>query len=102
MSEEREARYKIYLIDPDTVLAMLQWNTIQMIALPISKGLPDGAIVQAVNYDYNTGCFMAKVYHESFDIVKVGMVYPQANNLMEVEQRCVSINVYKKALAYDK
>lgn len=99
MSDKRERKYKLYRIDPNIVLAMLNWNTHDMIALPITIGLPDNAQIEAINYSVERNCFMARVYHESFGVVPVGEMIPVANDWLSVEERVVSVRQY--TAAYD-
>jgi hypothetical protein len=100
MKDERESRYKLFMIDTGLVLAMLNWNDHQFIALPITKGLPDEAIVEAVNYDVQRNCFLARVYHDSFDVVPIGVMIPVSNGGLDIEERVVSVEQYTKA--YDE
>ncbi len=94
----KENRCKLYLIDPIEVLAMLNWNKYDSIALPISKNLPEDAYIESINYDLSRACFMARVYHESFDVVKSGVQIPIAKDFLEINRCIISIETYKKAL----
>ena len=93
----REPRYKLFRIDPDLVVDMLNWNQYKQISLPINKGIPPDAVVEAINYDYAMNCFVARVYHESFDEVKKGWVIPMDSDWLEVEQRSIDIEAYQDA-----
>jgi hypothetical protein len=95
--EEKENRYKLYRMDNEQILSMLNWDQHQFIALPITKGLPDGARIDAVNYYFDRHCFLARVYHESFDVVPNGCVIPIADEWMSIDEMVVSVEQYKKA-----
>ena len=98
MGDKREARYKLFRINPNQVLAMLNWNTHQSIALPITKGIPEGAHVEHVNYYPDRMVFMATVYHDSFDILPDGELLLMSDDWLEMEERVVSVDAYKMAL----
>ena len=95
MGDKREARYKLFRIDPNQVLAMLNWNTYQSIALPIVRCIPDGAYTDAMDYSISRQCFMMRVYHKDFDIVPTGELIPIADEWVEVEERVVSVDAYR-------
>ena len=91
---KRKPRYKLYKIDTETVLAMLNWNTYDAVILPVTTGLPDGYQIEAINYNIEYNCFMARVYHESFDVVANGVMIPISDDLMGIEQRVVYVWQY--------
>jgi hypothetical protein len=95
---EREARYKLYRLDQNHALTMLNWNDYMFISLPITKGLPDGFIIEALNYDYQHDCLMARVYHDSFDVIAPGVAIPIADDWINVDQISVSTEAYNRAL----
>jgi hypothetical protein len=94
---EKEPRYKLFRIDPDQVLAMLNWNQYKKVSLPINKGIPPDAEVETINHDYSWRCLVARVYHKSFDIVPDGGCIPIADEWLEVEERVIDIEAYQEA-----
>lgn len=98
---KRESRYKLFKIDNITVLSMLNWNTHEYISLPITKGLPPNAVIEAINYNVERNCFLARVYHESFDIVEDGLTITIDDEWLRVEQHTISIEQYKRASKYE-
>jgi hypothetical protein len=60
MNEKRENRYKLYIIDIQLVLDMLNWNIFDVISLPLTKGLPEDYYIEAINYNVSRNCFLAR------------------------------------------
>ena len=94
---KQEPRYKLFRINPDLVVDMLNWNQYKQITLPIVKGIPPDAVVEDIHHDYSRRCFVARVYHESFDEVKKGMVIPMDSDWLEVERRSIDVEAYQDA-----
>ena len=98
---KREPRYKLFRIDTNTVLSMLNWNSCDCISLPITKGLPLDAVIESVNYDVCRNCFLARVYHDSFDMVSSGVMIPIEDDWLTVEEHIISIKQYNRACEYN-
>lgn len=94
---KREPRYRLYRIDPDEVLSILNWDQYMQIALPVTKGIIPGASIEAINHDYSRRCFMAKVYHESFDIVPRGSKIPIDKEWIHADMRIIDVDTYIEA-----
>jgi hypothetical protein len=94
---KREPRYKLFRINPDQVLAMLNWNTHDQIVLPIINNVPPDASIETVDYSMERRCFIARVYHESFDPVSMGAMIPIDKEWLEIEERVITVEAYRVA-----
>lgn len=96
--KEKTRKLKLFRIDPETVLAMLNWSDYSSIALPINNGLPEGATVHDVHYAFDRRCFVAIVEHESFKPVDIGVQLPYAEEWLDPERFIVDTHTYQKAV----
>ncbi len=64
-----ERRFRVLWVSPELMANAVVNPGCQFVQEYVTEGLPEGATVQAVIYDYARDAFCFRVYHESFDVV---------------------------------
>lgn len=73
---------KMFALNPNMLLAVVSslHRRIENLEVPMLHGIPDGAEVVDVQYDFMRRSFMVIVSHDSFDEVADGEQIPFADN----------------------
>lgn len=66
-------------VSADLLLDLFRWNDFQQMRLPVLSGIPEDAVVAAVNWDHSFNAFVLKVCSSSFDKVPIGVRIPIHN-----------------------
>lgn len=74
---KNQRRIRMYWIDAYDILALFSWDRVQTVSLPILTTPPPGHVILGVASDFQTGCILFRVQHDSFDEVPVGMEPPK-------------------------
>lgn len=94
-------RRKLLCVEPQFVLGLLDGSLLQheIIQVPNFRGLPKGAIVKGVQFDFNRNAFVLQVLHKSFPEVPDGQEPPQLFGSWELARRKVKRNADAKRIS---
>ena len=102
---ERERRCKLLYIPARVILAMLRGICVDLkqmdvVRLPDFSGvIPDGALVEAVHYDFTRAAFAFRFRHPDFDVVAECSELPTLGLLTGLQYRIFIIQ-YKNGAAF--
>lgn len=88
----KERRLKLYVLERRWLITLLNMvgNWPDFFLLYKANGVPEGAQVENVTYDYSRDGLVIAVAHESFPVVAAGSAIPFADHVLDLEVVCMA------------